>query len=85
MSRMLRLAWLVSCWLDPFPCLVHATFPFTSNQALREDWGGSCRYAKEICDSIVVKCMTGRPKTLEKSQAVFLLWVELEASEAFLV
>lgn len=29
--------------------------------------------------------MTGRPKTLEKSQAVFLLWVELEASDAFLV
>ena len=44
-----------------------------------------CRYAKEICDSIVAKCMTGRPKTLEKSQAVFLLWVELEATDAFLV
>ncbi|XP_024396661.1 protein MOR1 [Physcomitrium patens] len=44
----------------------------------------AARYAKEICDSIVAKCMTGRPKTLEKSQAVFLLWVELEASEAFL-
>lgn len=32
-----------------------------------------------------MKCMTGRPKTLEKSQAVFLLWVELEATDAFLV
>ncbi|KAG0602469.1 hypothetical protein M758_10G016500 [Ceratodon purpureus] len=42
------------------------------------------RYAKEICDSIVAKCMTGRPKTLEKSQAVFLLWIELEVSDAFL-
>lgn len=42
------------------------------------------RYAKEICDSIVMKCMTGRPKTLEKSQAVFLLWVELEATDTFL-
>ncbi|KAG0567085.1 hypothetical protein KC19_7G108600 [Ceratodon purpureus] len=42
------------------------------------------RYGKEICDSIVAKCMTGRPKTLEKSQAVFLLWVELEATDAFL-
>ncbi|MCL7034943.1 hypothetical protein MKW94_023873 [Papaver nudicaule] len=42
------------------------------------------RYAKEVCDSIVAKCLTGRPKTVEKSQAVFLLWVELEATDVFL-
>lgn len=44
-----------------------------------------CRYAKEVCDAIVAKCMTGRPKTVEKAQAVFMLWVELEAVDAFLV
>ncbi|KAJ7532598.1 hypothetical protein O6H91_13G011700 [Diphasiastrum complanatum] len=42
------------------------------------------RYAKEICDSVVAKCLTGRPKTIEKAQAIFLLWVELEATEVFL-
>ncbi|KAL2612993.1 hypothetical protein R1flu_024685 [Riccia fluitans] len=42
------------------------------------------RYAKEVCDSVVVKCLTGRPKTIEKAQMVLLLWVELEATEAFL-
>ncbi|XP_008804673.2 protein MOR1-like isoform X2 [Phoenix dactylifera] len=42
------------------------------------------RYAKEVCDAIVAKCLTGRPKTVEKSQAAFLLWVELEAADAFL-
>ncbi|XP_057833318.2 protein MOR1-like isoform X1 [Cryptomeria japonica] len=42
------------------------------------------RYSKEICDAIVAKCLTGRPKTIEKAQNVFLLWVELEASEVFL-
>ncbi|XP_057847026.2 protein MOR1 isoform X2 [Cryptomeria japonica] len=42
------------------------------------------RYAKEICDAVVSKCLTGRPKTVEKAQAVFLLWVELEASDVFL-
>ncbi|KAL5727290.1 Protein MICROTUBULE ORGANIZATION 1 [Ranunculus cassubicifolius] len=42
------------------------------------------RYAIEVCDSIVAKCLTGRPKTVEKSQAIFLLWVELEATEVFL-
>ncbi|CAO1946382.1 unnamed protein product [Urochloa humidicola] len=42
------------------------------------------RYAKEVCDAIVAKCLTGRPKTVEKAQAAFLLWVELEAAEAFL-
>lgn len=43
------------------------------------------RYAKEVCDAICAKCLTGRPKTVEKAQAAFLLWVELEASEVFLV
>lgn len=42
------------------------------------------RYAKEVCDSIVAKCLTGRPKTVEKAQAAFLLWVELEAADVFL-
>ncbi|KAH7654180.1 cytoskeleton-associated protein 5 [Dioscorea alata] len=42
------------------------------------------RYAKETCDAIVAKCLTGRPKTVEKSQAVFMLWVELEAVDVFL-
>ncbi|CAN4084015.1 unnamed protein product [Withania somnifera] len=42
------------------------------------------RYAKEVCDAMVAKCLTGRPKTVEKAQMVFLLWVELEAVEAFL-
>jgi len=43
------------------------------------------RYGKEVCDAVVAKCLTGRPKTVEKAQAVFLLWVELEAMDAFLV
>ncbi|KAI3466656.1 hypothetical protein Pfo_023319, partial [Paulownia fortunei] len=42
------------------------------------------RYAKEVCDAIVAKCLTGRPKTVEKAQMAFMLWVELEAVEAFL-
>ncbi|GAB4826923.1 Protein MICROTUBULE ORGANIZATION 1 [Ancistrocladus abbreviatus] len=42
------------------------------------------RYSKEICDAIVAKCLTGRPKTVEKAQMVFMLWVELEAVEVFL-
>ncbi|KAL8467970.1 hypothetical protein ACS0TY_031278 [Phlomoides rotata] len=42
------------------------------------------RYAKEVCDAVVAKCLTGRPKTVEKAQMVFMLWVELEAVEAFL-
>ncbi|KAK8551075.1 hypothetical protein V6N13_119565 [Hibiscus sabdariffa] len=42
------------------------------------------RYAKEVCDAIVAKCLTGRPKTVEKAQAVFMLWVELEAVDVFL-
>lgn len=44
-----------------------------------------CRYAKEVCDAIAAKCLTGRPKTVEKAQAVFMLWVELEAVDVFLV
>ena len=43
------------------------------------------RYAKEICDSIVAKCLTARPKTVEKAVISFLLWVELEAVDEFLV
>ncbi|XVF26272.1 hypothetical protein REPUB_Repub14bG0001500 [Reevesia pubescens] len=42
------------------------------------------RYAKEVCDAIVAKCLTGRPKTVEKAQAAFILWVELEAVDVFL-
>ncbi|KAM2730989.1 hypothetical protein EV1_002177 [Malus domestica] len=42
------------------------------------------RFAKEVCDAIVAKCLTGRPKTVEKAQAAFMLWVELEAVDAFL-
>ncbi|XP_061996116.1 protein MOR1 [Rosa rugosa] len=42
------------------------------------------RYGKEVCDTIVAKCLTGRPKTVEKAQASFMLWVELEAVDAFL-
>ncbi|KAF3432700.1 hypothetical protein FNV43_RR23802 [Rhamnella rubrinervis] len=42
------------------------------------------RYAKEVCDAVVAKCLTGRPKTVEKAQAIFMLWVELEAVDAFL-
>ncbi|GAU31280.1 hypothetical protein TSUD_39600 [Trifolium subterraneum] len=42
------------------------------------------RFGKEVCDAVVAKCLTGRPKTVEKAQAVFLLWVELEAVDAFL-
>ncbi|KAL3627734.1 Protein MICROTUBULE ORGANIZATION 1 [Castilleja foliolosa] len=42
------------------------------------------RYAKEVCEAIVAKCLTGRPKTVEKAQMAFMLWVELEAVEPFL-
>ncbi|CAN1226033.1 Protein MOR1 [Linum grandiflorum] len=42
------------------------------------------RFAKEVCDAICAKCLTGRPKTVEKAQAAFMLWVELEAVEVFL-
>ncbi|KAG5516861.1 hypothetical protein RHGRI_037558 [Rhododendron griersonianum] len=42
------------------------------------------RYAKEVCDAIIGKCLTGRPKTVEKSQMVLMLWVEVEAVDAFL-
>lgn len=43
------------------------------------------RFAKEVCDAIVAKCLTGRPKTVEKAQIIFMLWVELEAVDVFLV
>ncbi|KAJ8426688.1 hypothetical protein Cgig2_018779 [Carnegiea gigantea] len=42
------------------------------------------RYAKEVCEAVVAKCLIRRPKTVEKAQMVLLLWVELEAIEAFL-
>ncbi|XP_030501209.2 protein MOR1 [Cannabis sativa] len=42
------------------------------------------RYGKEVCDAVVAKCLTGRPKTVEKAQAIFMLWIELEAVEPFL-
>ncbi|KAE9589872.1 putative TOG domain-containing protein [Lupinus albus] len=42
------------------------------------------RYGKEVCEAVVAKCLTGRTKTVEKAQAVFMLWVELEAVDAFL-
>ncbi|PWA51702.1 ARM repeat superfamily protein [Artemisia annua] len=41
-------------------------------------------FAKEVCDAVVAKCLTGRPKTVEKAQMVFMLWVELEAVDVFL-
>ena len=43
------------------------------------------RYGKEVCDAIATKCLTGRPKTVEKAVNAFLLWVELEAVDGFLV
>ncbi|CAH2059231.1 unnamed protein product [Thlaspi arvense] len=42
------------------------------------------RYGKEVCDAIAAKCLTGRPKTVQKAQDAFLLWVELEAVDVFL-
>jgi hypothetical protein len=42
-------------------------------------------FGKEVCDAVVAKCLTGRRKTVEKAHAVFLLFVELEAVDAFLV
>ncbi|KAF7114040.1 hypothetical protein RHSIM_RhsimUnG0099400 [Rhododendron simsii] len=42
------------------------------------------RYAKEVCDAIIANCLTGRPKIVEKSPMVFMLWIELEAVDAFL-
>lgn len=43
------------------------------------------RYDKEVCDANVAKCLTGRPKTVDKAQMVFTLWVELEVMDVFLV
>lgn len=51
---------------------------------LRAADADAARYAKEICDAIVAKCLTGRTKTVEKAQSAFMLWVELEAVDAFL-
>ena len=33
----------------------------------------------------MAKCLTGRPKTVEKAQAAFMLWLELEVVDVFLV
>ena len=33
----------------------------------------------------MAKCLTGRTKTVEKAQAAFMLWIELEAVDQFLV
>ncbi|GJW87272.1 protein MOR1 [Tanacetum coccineum] len=41
-------------------------------------------FAKGVCDAVVAKCLTGRPKTIEKAQMVFMLWVELEAVDVVL-
>ncbi|KAG5540348.1 hypothetical protein RHGRI_020543 [Rhododendron griersonianum] len=43
------------------------------------------RYAKEVCDVIAAKCLTGRPKTVEKLQMVFMLLIELESVDVVLV
>ncbi|GJY14629.1 protein MOR1 isoform X1 [Tanacetum coccineum] len=42
------------------------------------------RYAHEVCDAVMTKCVMGRPETMKKAQTVFMLWVELEAVNAFL-
>ncbi|GKC32962.1 protein MOR1 isoform X1 [Tanacetum coccineum] len=42
------------------------------------------RYANEVCDAVMTKCLAGQPNTVEKAQMVFMLWVELEAVDAFL-
>ncbi|XP_050288115.1 protein MOR1 isoform X4 [Quercus robur] len=51
---------------------------------LRAADSDGARYAKEVCDAIVAKCLTGRTKTVEKAQAAFMLWIELEAVDQFL-
>ena len=43
------------------------------------------RYGKEVCDAVVENCLTGRPKMVEMARAIFMLWIELEAVEPFLV
>ncbi|XP_058224599.1 protein MOR1-like isoform X2 [Rhododendron vialii] len=42
------------------------------------------RYAKEVCDVIAAKCLTGRPRTVEKLQMVFMLLIELESVDVVL-
>ncbi|EOA29247.1 hypothetical protein CARUB_v10025521mg [Capsella rubella] len=51
---------------------------------LRAADSDSGRYAKEVCDAIAAKCLTGRKNTVDKAQAAFMLWVELEAVDVFL-
>ncbi|KAF7138362.1 hypothetical protein RHSIM_Rhsim07G0137600 [Rhododendron simsii] len=41
-------------------------------------------YTKEACDVIAAKCLTGRPKKVEKSQMVFMLLIELESVDVVL-
>ncbi|KAH7836086.1 hypothetical protein Vadar_032547 [Vaccinium darrowii] len=48
------------------------------------DSGVALRYAAEIYDAIIANCMTGGPEMVEKSQAVFMRWVQLGAMEVFL-
>ncbi|KAL6548608.1 hypothetical protein OROGR_009029 [Orobanche gracilis] len=51
---------------------------------LRAADADASRFGKEVCDAVLANCMTGRLKTVEKTQEVFMLWVELEAVDAFL-
>ncbi|GKC65094.1 hypothetical protein Tco_1097692 [Tanacetum coccineum] len=37
-----------------------------------------------IRELVMTKCLAGQPNTVEKAQMVFMLWVELEAVDAFL-
>lgn len=65
-----------------FDALVERAVVFACEFSLFVVFG---RYGKEVCDAIAAKCLTGRPKTVQKAQEAFLLWVELEAVDAFLV
>ncbi|KAL6548730.1 hypothetical protein OROGR_008496 [Orobanche gracilis] len=51
---------------------------------LRAADADASRFGKEVCDAVLANCMTGKLKTVEKTQEVFMLWVELEAVDAFL-
>ena len=72
---------LFRCLSNWIACFVLRKLPFFNE--FEFEFGS--RYGKEVCDAVVAKCLTGRPKTVEKAQAVFLLWIELEAVDAFLV
>lgn len=75
------LLFLFRCLSNWIACFVLRKLPFFNE--FEFEFGS--RYGKEVCDAVVAKCLTGRPKTVEKAQAVFLLWIELEAVDAFLV